>query len=244
MWRPVRAGLHDGWIITVDPPGFGDSPTPPATGQVPSLEAYARWLGDALTSIGADRVVLVGAAWGGFTALAFAEAYPERLAGIGLLATRAVADNVAQQSDRRLIAAAVTDPRRGRRLLAPHLGTVTSPVTRAQRPEVYEMLARWSEQAPATAIAWAQRAMAGRPNRLDVLQRLSVPALVLRGSDDVLNSPENVRKMAEALGTAVVTVPDAASMAAVEVPDLVVPALQRLWDEARAAELPRAAVQA
>ena len=63
-------------------------------------------------------------------------------------------------------------------------------------------------------------------------------------SDDVLNSPENVRKMAEALGTAVVTVPDAASMAAVEVPDLVVPALKRLWDVARAAELPRAAVQA
>ena len=91
------------------------------------------------------------------------------------------------------------------------------------------------EQAPAEGIAWAQRAMAARPDRLEVLRRLRIPALVLRGEDDTVSSPEQAAAMAEALGTSVVEVPRAGHMAAAEDPEPVARALADLWERARAA---------
>jgi pimeloyl-ACP methyl ester carboxylesterase len=51
------------------------------------------------------------------------------------------------------------------------------------------------EQDPA-AVAWAQRAMAGRPDSGDLLRSSEVPALIVRGADDELIP----RAEAEALG--------------------------------------------
>lgn len=237
MWRSMTDGL-DGWVIAVDPPGFGDSPLPRSGGQAPSLESYAQWLGEALNRVGADRVVMVGASWGGYTALAFAEAYPERLAGIGLIATRAEADDTSMREYREKMAAAINDG--GQRMMFPLLETVVSPVTRAEREQVHDQLASWFEQAPTKAIAWAQRAMAGRPGRLAALRGLDIPALVLRGADETVNSLGSAQLMAAELGVAVVEVPAAGHMVAVERPEVVRAAVQRLWDESRVAEAKRA----
>ena len=67
----------------------------------------------------------------------------------------------------------------------------------------------WAWLNLAAGIAWAQRAMAARPDRLDVLRRLRVPALVLRGEDDAVSSHTQMSAMAEALGTTLVEIPRA-----------------------------------
>ncbi len=240
MFRGVRQHL-DGWVITSDPPGFGDSAAPAAVAthlgdsSVPALETWARGLARALDEAGAGRIVLAGVSIGGYTTMAFAELYPERLAGIGLLDTRASADDLEMREYRIRMAEAMTSDSAPGRYLAPLLENVVSPVTRLEREPLHDQLAEWFEQASPAAIAWAQRAMAARPDRLEVLRRLRIPALVLRGVDDHVSGAEQAEAMAEALGTTVVEIPRAGHMAAVENPEPVAAALRDLWDRARAA---------
>jgi pimeloyl-ACP methyl ester carboxylesterase len=241
MFRGVRQHL-DGWVITADPPGFGDSAPPRAVSAHlgepagPSLETYARALARALDEVGAGRVVLAGVSIGGYTTMAFAELYPERLAGIGLLDTKAERDDIEMREYRLRMADAMTANEPTARFLAPLLDHVVSPFTKREREDTFERLAECFEQAPAEGIAWAQRAMAARPDRLEVLRRLRIPALVLRGGDDTVSSPAQAAAMAEALGTSVVEVPRTGHMAAAEDPEPVARALADLWERARAAE--------
>ncbi len=245
MFREVRRHL-DGWVITADPPGFGDSAAPATVAArlgvsaVPALETWARGLAQALDEVGASRIVLAGASIGGYATMAFAELFPERLAGIGLLDTKAVADDLEHREYRLRMADAMMTGAHAGHYLEPLLNHVVSPVTKKEREALFEQLASWFEQATPAGIAWAQRAMAARPDRLDVLRRLSIPALVLRGEDDTVSTREHCEAMAEALGTSVVEIPAAGHMAAVENPEPVAAALRDLWERATAAAPPAA----
>lgn len=241
MFRGVRRHLT-GWVITVDPPGFGDSaPARAIAAQLgdsaePSLETYARGLARALDSVGAERIVLAGVSIGGYTTMAFAELFPERLAGIGLLDTKAEADDLEMKEYRLRMADAMETGDHAGRFLAPLLDHVVSPVTRLERETVFEALAEGFEQAPAAGIAWAQRAMASRPSRLAVLRTLRIPALVLRGVDDSVSTHDQMAEMAGALGTELVEIPQAGHMAAAERPELVARALEDLRERVLAVD--------
>jgi pimeloyl-ACP methyl ester carboxylesterase len=76
------------------------------------------------------------------------------------------------------------------------------------------------EAAPPLAAAWAQRAMAARPDSLDVLRAVSVPALVLRGDEDELSTSADADAMVEALPDGrLVVLAGSGHLSAVEVSD-------------------------
>jgi len=71
--------------------------------------------------------------------------------------------------------------------------------------------------------------MAARPDSLDVLRGVDVPALVLRGEEDGLAGPPDVAAMADALPQGRLEVlPRAGHLTALEVPDEVVRAVRGL----------------
>ena len=70
-------------VILVDRPGHGWSDRPPGSA---SPARQADLIAEALARVGADRFVLVGHSYGGTVAAAFARAYPDRLAGLVLIA--------------------------------------------------------------------------------------------------------------------------------------------------------------
>jgi pimeloyl-ACP methyl ester carboxylesterase len=70
-------------------------------------------------------------------------------------------------------------------------------------------------------IAWGQRAMAKRPDRLAVLKGLDVPAAVVRGDADGIASAAEAESMARALGVSVETLGGVGHLAAVEAPRMV-----------------------
>src|SRR5699024_7591736 len=113
----------------------------------------------------------------------------------------------------------------GAQVVAPMIDTLLGQTPHeAVRTEV----SGWLSQAPPSAIAWAQRAMAARPDRLAALARLDVPALVLRGAQDATASLADHQAMAAALGTDVVEVDGAGHLSAVESPHQVAAALADL----------------
>ena len=86
-------------VVLMDAPGFGDSPAfglvAAAVGRSPnsSLDTYADAVVASLLREGIERAVVVGHSMGGYVALSLAERYEHLVAGIGLVDTKASADD-------------------------------------------------------------------------------------------------------------------------------------------------------
>ncbi len=233
LWQPVR-DLLPGDVITVDPPGFGG-----AVDDSPALEGYARALLSALDARGVGRFVVAGNSMGGYTALALAEIAPERIAGIGLVGTKSTADDEEARGNRFAMADAADADEPVSGLLAGLLGRIVSDGTRSEQPDTVARLEAWFADAPASGFAWAQRAMAGRPDRTGVLAALAgrgsgVPGLVVHGSEDTICDAASHRTMADALGVGVRTVARRGHLVPLEEPATVAGALTDLWNRAAA----------
>lgn len=229
VWDDVRSRL-DVPVVTVDPPGFAGT----EVDREPSLETYAGTLLEALDAAGIGRFVVAGNSMGGYAAMALAALHPERLAGIGLLGTKAAADATEARDNRLSMAERAESGVPAAELVGPMLPALISDATRADSPATVDRLKAWLAEAPPAGIAWAQRAMAARPDRIEALRALGVPGLVMHGSADALMGPEVQLPMAEALGVEVDTVADRGHLLPIEAPDRVATALTELWRRAQA----------
>ncbi len=250
MWDEVIDRVHAEDpklpILTIDAPGFGESASGAevarrlGVAEEPSLDTFAAGIEATLDSLGVSELVMVGLSLGGYAALAYADAYPQRIRGVGLLDTKAESDPEPARKVRLATAAKVLVE--GTAVLEESVNTVLGPTTRATRPDVVERLRKEILAAPAEAVAWIQRAMAVRPDRLHVLEGLRVPGIVLRGDEDELSSAEAAEAMATALGSTpavlgaagVITLSGVGHMSANEAPEQVASALIDLYSRVRA----------
>ncbi|CAN3982809.1 alpha/beta fold hydrolase [Kitasatospora purpeofusca] len=217
-------------VVAPDQRGFGGAGL---GSEEPSLDTVADDVARLLDAAGIDRTVLGGLSMGGYVALAFAERHPDRLAGLLLANTKATADPVAARTNRERIAAAVLARDSVRLLLdertaAGQLG----PDSQHLVDRVEAMIAA----APPATVAWAQRAMAARPERLDVLAGVRVPAAVLAGAEDALMPVTEAELMARALPDAELTVlPRVGHLSAIEAPEAFDAVVRRLLERVVAA---------
>lgn len=224
MWALVISAAPQLPVITIDAPGFGASPLVEG-----GLDGYADAVAATLERADVPRAAVAGLSMGGYAALALADRHPQLLAGIGLLDTKAGADPEDKQADRRQMAQDALGEA-GAQAVAPMIGSLIAP---GAPEEVRAEVTGWLTHAPPSGIAWAQRAMAERPDRLAALTGLDVPALVLRGSQDATASLAEHQEMATALGAEVVEVDGAGHLSAVESPRQVAAALSDLYTRAR-----------
>ncbi|MFG3497328.1 alpha/beta fold hydrolase [Streptomyces sp. NPDC047928] len=234
MWdaqaRSLRARGHR--VVALDQRGFGAAPlgdpAPP-----PSLEVVADDLVRALDERGMDRVVLVGSSMGGYAAMAFLRRRPERVAALALLAARGTADGAEAAAGRRAFADAMLDGARRDGIVAATTPLLVGATTRARRPEVVARVMADAAAADPAAVAWAQRAIADRPDSLDVLRAADVPAVVVAGGEDGLVPVAEAGATADALPRGkLVVVPDAGHLQPLECPGEVTGILTDLLEEA------------
>lgn len=84
-------------VIAIDLPGHGKTP---AIAYYHSMELLAQCVKSVLDQVGVRRYVLAGHSMGGYTALAFAELFPENIVGICLFNSTSYADSEAKKKDR------------------------------------------------------------------------------------------------------------------------------------------------
>lgn len=84
-------------VISIDLPGHGKTP---AIGYYHSMELLAQSVKAVLDHIGVRRYVIAGHSMGGYTALAFAELYPENICGISLVNSTSYADSDEKKKER------------------------------------------------------------------------------------------------------------------------------------------------
>src|SRR5665648_270117 len=114
--------------------------------------------------------------------------------------------------------------------------TVRAISNRISRPDLVERIEGWIGDQGPNAVAWAQRAMASRPDRRDLLAAYTGPALVLVGEEDELSPVRVARQMAYLLPDSdLIIVPRSGHMTSNESPQPVASGLSRLLRRADAA---------
>ncbi|MEU0797949.1 alpha/beta fold hydrolase [Amycolatopsis sp. NPDC005961] len=198
MWEAQHRALESAGhqVIAPDQRGFGTT----ALGSVPpSLDTVADDLARLLDERGVESTVLVGASMGAYVAMAFLRRHGDRVHALGLLSARARADDARAKAARTAFAARVVEPETGPAFVAAMTPGLVGATTRATRPRVVAAVRTAAATARPEALAWAQRAIAGRPSSLDVLRAADLPAVVIAGAEDELVPPEHTREVAEAL---------------------------------------------
>src|SRR5207244_4031774 len=90
--------------------------------------------------------------------------------------------------------------------------------TRARRPEVVDRVRALIGAQDGRGIAWAQRAMAARPDSGDALRDAQLPGLVITGAEDTMMSAEITGALAEQMSANHVSIPGAGHLPPVETP--------------------------
>lgn len=206
-------------VVVPDLPGFGGTPLPDAD---PSLELVADLVLAQLD--GVDRCVLGGVSLGGYVAMAMLRKRVDLAIAVVLSGTKATADGDQARDNRERLAQLVLDtPQDCARILEQAvLPGLLGDTSRAQRPAVVAEIRAWLADAPADTVAWYQRAMAVRPDSLDVLASLTVPGLVVWGTEDALSPRVEQDLMMGALVDGSLSIVEAAGhLALIERPDVV-----------------------
>jgi pimeloyl-ACP methyl ester carboxylesterase len=225
MWDGVREPLAArARLITPDQRGLGRTALP-ETDAAPSLDDAARDVVALLDKLELDRVVLGGCSMGGYVTMAVLRAAPERVAGIVMIDTKAAADAV-QARDNRLTMAERVEAEGVQWLPEAMMPALVGETTRQRRPEVLDRLRELIESQPPEGVAWAQRAMAARPDSTETLRSADVPALVVVGEEDTLTRVDEAHAMVGALPNATLEIiPEAGHLSPLENPAMVAEAI-------------------
>jgi pimeloyl-ACP methyl ester carboxylesterase len=211
-------------VLAPDLRGFGGQPPGP---DEPSLGRMADDIERLLDEQDIGRAVVAGMSMGGYVALAFAEHFPERLAGLGLISTQTMADSDEAKAGRRTMIAKVR--REGPGVAAAAAIPKLFAPENSNNPELIRFPTRGAERAGIDGIAWALEAMARRPDRSHVVRSLAVPVLVVQGAHDKFIPAERARQMAALAGhSRYVEIAQAGHGTPIESPDVVADALNEL----------------
>jgi pimeloyl-ACP methyl ester carboxylesterase len=196
MWRPQAERFgRDLRVITADLRGYGETTVIP--GKTP-LEAYARDLEGLLDHLGVGRFVLGGLSMGGQIVMECYRLFPERVRGLILADTFAKAETDAGKEQRneladRLLREGMDD------YSAEILPKMLAPHNVQALPGVAEHVLGMMRTTLPEGAAAALRGRAERPDYVEMLSHVSVPALVVVGSDDEFTPVSDAEFMHERL---------------------------------------------
>ena len=210
---------NDFELILPDLRGFGLS------GIVESQYTIAEMASDIaglLDHLNIEKAYMAGHSMGGYVALTFAQQYPKRVLGLGLVSTRAVADTPEQKQGR--YAAAEEVMRNGVQSVAESMPAKLTPDEGVQA-FVRSLIAA---QRPA-GLAGALKAMAEREDTTSILPSFKFPVAIVHGGGDALIPIQSAREVKAAIPHATLTeLSDGGHMPMMEDPQATATALKNL----------------
>jgi pimeloyl-ACP methyl ester carboxylesterase len=221
LWMHQEAALRSQFrILCPDLRGQGLSPTPAGIYDVDDLA------NDVLETLAASDVTppfrLGGLSMGGYVAFSIALRFPEKLAGLILVNTRAAGDSPDLARTREASASAIETTGDVAPVLAAMLPRLVAPATSQSRPDVIQHLERMARRITPAGLAATLRGLARRPDRTPDLSLIGTPTLVIAGEDDAVVPLTEARAMHASLPNAsLVVIPGAGHVAPLEQPQAV-----------------------
>jgi 3-oxoadipate enol-lactonase len=217
MWADVKRPLEQaGHAVS--------APDLPGPEEESSLEAWA----DRVLRVTDDTIVPVGCSMGGYLVFELLRRAPDRLAGVGLICTRASGETEESRRGRDETIELLLDE-------GPHA------LWERMRPRLFaagtgdDVVARARELAleqGATRLVAAVEAIRDRPDSTELLARVDVPAAVVVGEEDAIAAPAEGEVLARALPRARLhRIEDAGHLAPLERPERVAAAILELMED-------------
>ena len=227
IWAAQVEALSDSFqVITPDLRGHGQSPT---SDETYSLDLMTQDITALLDDLSIERAVWVGHSMGGYITMAALRTVPERVSGIGLVATHPHADTDDKRIERFKSAEVALQSGPGDLALS-MMGVLFAPGVDRKSDMAQTVYRIMLHTAPA-GVAGALRAMAGRPDSVDTLRNVSVPAVVIAGVLDQIVKLDVARAMAGSIPRAhMIAIDNAGHMPMIEQPDATTLALRRLLE--------------
>ena len=188
-WNELIPYLKDHFdLILPDLRGFGKSTTVEAPY---TLSDMADDLAGLLDHLGVEKTALAGHSMGGYISLAFAKKYPQRVSGLGLVASQAAADAPEGKERRYKTAADVAE--KGVGVVVEAMTPKLSADVRVQE-FVRGVIERQSKQ----AVIGALKAMAVREDSMPILSSSDFPLVLIHGDTDQLIPLERAKEIKSA----------------------------------------------
>lgn len=176
------------WILP-DLRGHGESANLGGSAESFSMESQAKDVADLLEQLEVNKAIILGHSYGGYISLAFAEQFPQRLAGFGLIHSTALADDEKGKEGR--VKSINTIKEQGLEAfvdgLIPKLFASDNLENMAEDVNRAKQIGYKTDKDGAI---YTLEAMKTRKDRKAVLENVSIPVLLLAGEKDALISPD------------------------------------------------------
>lgn len=220
IWDRVIPLLTDTFdLIVPDLRGFGESRL---SGREAQMSDYAADIAGLLDALDLRQAALAGHSMGGYVALAFARDYAARVRGLALISSQGLADPPDRKEGRIKSAQEVEEKGVGgvAESMAPKLS-----VDPALQSMARELILK---QGP-DGVAAALRAMADRPDSMDLLKAFKLPLVLVHGDTDALIPIDRAREVESAvLQARLVTLAGVGHLPMLEAPEKTAEALKHL----------------
>jgi 3-oxoadipate enol-lactonase len=217
MWDYQVEALEGSYrCLTVDLPGFGQSPDP-VDPEATSMQAWADMVAGVLDQLGVDQATVVGESMGGYLAMALLRHHRERVRQVVLADTKARSDDAATVQRR-------TDQqeqlRSGGEVSSLAKGIIEGALSSGSmsRPELVEYVHALAEGATPAGWIGALEAMKGRPDAMFMLRQTDVRALVVVGELDRITPIAEAMSVRSLLKGELVVVPNVGHVPNIEDP--------------------------
>jgi len=223
IWEEmVGCYMGNAQVILPDLRGHGESDAIEGTYTMPLLAADVVGL---LDHLGIEKAIVCGHSMGGYVSLAMADQFPDRLAGLGLITTKAEADSSEKRSGRYALVEDVRE--KGAVALAESLAPRIS-----KNPEVIEGSHQIILKTKPLGIIGSALGMAERSDRTEMLNRITCPVLVIAGEQDQLIPLSYAQEMANHLpNVRFLSIQEAGHMPMMECPKITAMSLLSLREE-------------
>ena len=219
MWTAQAEHFSSGWdVICPDLRGHGESPAPEGIYEVDTL---ADDVLETLDSIGVTGpFVLGGLSMGGYVALSIATRFPDRLAGLFLMNTRAAGDAPATAENRQRQAKAIEESGSAIEVVDAMVPKLFSSASLAGRPGLVAATTDQMRRTSPIGIIGTLRGLAIRPDRTGQLGNIRIPTVVIAGPEDQVIPLAEAEAMAAAIpGASLVVIQGAGHLAPMENPE-------------------------
>jgi len=197
MWNAqVEALEAEGCrVIVPDLRGFGESHN---FSDINTMEDMAQDIFEILETLKIERAIICGLSMGGYITVNFLKKFPEKIAALILCDTNANGDTEdAREARFNLIEKIETEGAQA--LIDEMLPKLICENTKANKKElVAEIEQMFNKVNPQAAVA-ALRGLAARRDNTDLLDKISVPTLLIFGEEDKVTHLEAAEKMADAI---------------------------------------------
>jgi 3-oxoadipate enol-lactonase len=192
FWVPAAQALIARYrVILPDLRGHGDS----EVGTGPALMGkHAADIARVMDDAEIGRAAMVGVSLGGYALFEFWRRYRGRAAALILMDTKATPDTTDARNARLQVAADVLE-RGTETFIAGVLLKLLGETTRQRRPDLIEAARKMMLKMSPEDVNLVQRGMAVRPDSIETLKTINVPALIVTGDEDTVTSVADAELM-------------------------------------------------